>query len=727
MKKTLAMLAGACFALGLLMAVPTVSHAQAASGPFADVPADHWAYQAVDTLQRAGIVIGYPDGTYGGKRAMTRYEFAVAIARLLPLIKAPDLSDYATKEDLSALSDDLNAKLAANQAALDALKALVDQFQPELTQLGQDVADVRQRLDALEGRVAAVEEEQRRVKITGELDVIALGAVGTTGNGTGVDANQALPGSAEQPVVDVNGAVQDPTGTKHILQTDSVDENFALNIRGRVSDTATANVKLDYGDYLPAIGNTSAVATSGYIRGPGPFPAGQFTYGYGAPGYFGGFNPGATNQDAVSLREAYFDAPVSLGPLGDAELDAGRIPVQFDKFTLEEPDADQYTWLYETDSGNVPFDGGKLALKVGPVKVQAFGGTETSTPFSELYAGSQNLQAGVRPTGDILDNHAAPITQGGGVRASFGSPDSIEVAATLEEFGLGASDSPIPGATPTNIDPEASAANATNSKYSYNKLTVYEGSINGILPIGIGPIKKGGIGVDLSYGESLDGGLNNNADYAPTGSATTVGKREVAQYNENEEQLKVQVGPVNLEGGYQFVGPYYSAPGYWGTMGAWTNPTNVKGGVVSANVNLTSKLGLNAGAQFYDPAYGGSIASPEPSPLQQGDKVDHYQVAASYNLNSSYDINLGYDAVEWNLSNDNHTLNPATNAAGAITGYPRYKPTESYITFGIGHSFNSNASLKLLYQIIQYNDKSSGFDQGVGNGNLALGQFSVKF
>src|ERR1700760_4487650 len=75
--------------------------AQGTGGPFADVPPDHWAYKAVDTLQKDGIVIGYPDGTYGGKRAMTRYEVAVAIARLLDKIPQPDLSKYVTKDDLN--------------------------------------------------------------------------------------------------------------------------------------------------------------------------------------------------------------------------------------------------------------------------------------------------------------------------------------------------------------------------------------------------------------------------------------------------------------------------------------------------------------------------------------------------------------------------------------------------------------------------------------------------
>src|SRR5580658_8115996 len=125
--KNSAIVLGACL-LALGMPATTLRPAMAdSSGPFADVPADHWAYQAVDTLQKAGIVIGYPDGTYGGRRAMTRYEFAEAIARLLPLLNT-DTSNFATKDDLAAAKADLQGKLDSNGAAIDSLKQLVDGF-----------------------------------------------------------------------------------------------------------------------------------------------------------------------------------------------------------------------------------------------------------------------------------------------------------------------------------------------------------------------------------------------------------------------------------------------------------------------------------------------------------------------------------------------------------------------------------------------------------------------
>jgi hypothetical protein len=166
---------------GAARAQNTPAATSSPNNPSNVVPLDHWAYQAVDTLQKAGIVIGYPDGTYGGRRAMTRYEFAVAIARLLPLINA----NAASKSDLSALQQEEDAKIEQNQQALDALKSLVDEFQPELQQLGQDVAAVKSRLDALEARLAAVEDEQRRVKINGNVNFIARGYVNTSTLDTG--------------------------------------------------------------------------------------------------------------------------------------------------------------------------------------------------------------------------------------------------------------------------------------------------------------------------------------------------------------------------------------------------------------------------------------------------------------------------------------------------------------------------------------------------------------
>ncbi|MBQ7525632.1 MAG: S-layer homology domain-containing protein [Abditibacteriota bacterium] len=213
------------FALATIGLV-AIACAAFAQGAFVDVPTDHWAYDAVNQLQRVGIIVGYPDGTFGGKRAMTRYEFAVAIARLLPLLNGDtvinndvDLSGYAKKSDIPAFS-------GASKGDLDALRKLVNEFGDELASLGVDVDALKRDVANLTARVEALEAENRRVRFTGNFDVIAL-----TGSG---DAD------------DMDGQ----TVAHKLLDDVKVLKNFDLNIVGRASDKVTVYSTINYGDYL---------------------------------------------------------------------------------------------------------------------------------------------------------------------------------------------------------------------------------------------------------------------------------------------------------------------------------------------------------------------------------------------------------------------------------------------------------------------------------------------
>jgi hypothetical protein len=68
-----------------------VSRAAAQEGarPMDTVPFSHWAYDACQQLTDYGIIIGYPDHTWRGDRLLTRYEFAMAISRLLDSVQVP--------------------------------------------------------------------------------------------------------------------------------------------------------------------------------------------------------------------------------------------------------------------------------------------------------------------------------------------------------------------------------------------------------------------------------------------------------------------------------------------------------------------------------------------------------------------------------------------------------------------------------------------------------------
>ena len=129
LKKMLAVVAAASL---VAVAAPAF-----AANPFSDVPMNHWAYDAVEQLSAKGILEGYPNGTFKGNRAMTRYEIATMVARMMA---AGGLSG----EDL------------------EKLKALVVEFQPELEALGVKV-------DGFDSRLSALEKGVGGWKITGQM------------------------------------------------------------------------------------------------------------------------------------------------------------------------------------------------------------------------------------------------------------------------------------------------------------------------------------------------------------------------------------------------------------------------------------------------------------------------------------------------------------------------------------------------------------------------------
>ena len=101
MKKTLASV------LTTALVVGAASTTFAAANPFSDVPAGHWAYDAITQLAADGVIEGYGDGTFRGDRQITRYEMAQMIAKAMA--KNPSGADKAMLDRLAAeFSDELN-------------------------------------------------------------------------------------------------------------------------------------------------------------------------------------------------------------------------------------------------------------------------------------------------------------------------------------------------------------------------------------------------------------------------------------------------------------------------------------------------------------------------------------------------------------------------------------------------------------------------------------------
>ena len=136
---------------------------------FSDVQPTDWAFQALQSLvERYGCIAGYPNGTYRGNRALSRYEFAAGLNSCLDRVNeliATATADMVTKQDLATL------------------QRLQEEFSAEL-------ATLRGRVDALEGRTAELEANQfsTTTKLKGE----AIFAVTDVFGGETGKANRAV-------------------------------------------------------------------------------------------------------------------------------------------------------------------------------------------------------------------------------------------------------------------------------------------------------------------------------------------------------------------------------------------------------------------------------------------------------------------------------------------------------------------------------------------------------
>ena len=222
--------------LAMAMALGVTASAYAAN-PFSDVPAGHWAYDAVNKLAAEGVVDGYPDGTYGGDKLMTRYEMAQIVAKAM-----------------------------AKGANVDKLAA---EFADELDSLGVRVANLEKKAD--------------NVKITGQIRASYKDVDGDKNGHAGQLRNRLF----------VNGAINEDwtyTGRLQNIQTytnESGDDDLEMNwafVSGRIGgvkvdagrmdftysdvvDMRADGVKLVYGDDVKLTGWAYKAASDNYVSG----------------------------------------------------------------------------------------------------------------------------------------------------------------------------------------------------------------------------------------------------------------------------------------------------------------------------------------------------------------------------------------------------------------------------------------------------------------------------
>jgi len=247
---------------------------------FSDVRPTDWAFQALQSLvERYGCIVGYPDKTYRGNRAITRYEFAAGLNACLDKIQeliAAATSDFVRREDLQVV------------------KRLQEEFAAEL-------AALRGRVDALEVRTATLEKQQfsTTTKLSG-LAWFNLTNANSFGRNIRFEAAPGPGGGIPGPTPETRFAARDPvTGRPLVQQTDRAETTFSF------LTWLTFNTSFTGRDLL----------VTQLAAGNGVSPANQFA----SAGFFNSFGVPFTDQTGgtvsgrsdVVIHDLFYSFPLS--------------------------------------------------------------------------------------------------------------------------------------------------------------------------------------------------------------------------------------------------------------------------------------------------------------------------------------------------------------------------------------------------------------------------------
>jgi len=194
-----------------------------------DVSPDDWAFEALRNLvERYGCIAGYPDGTFRGNQAMTRYEFAAGLNACLQQIERLIASNggNVTQEDLQTL------------------QRLTQEFEAELATLGT-------RVDNLEGRVATLEDNQfsTTTKLSGEVAFASIAAFGdddhegNLANGFDTESN---PGFVYDAILDFEASFTGRDQLKVSFQAADIGQSAANSFV--TGGTGVSDAAIDYPD-----------------------------------------------------------------------------------------------------------------------------------------------------------------------------------------------------------------------------------------------------------------------------------------------------------------------------------------------------------------------------------------------------------------------------------------------------------------------------------------------
>jgi hypothetical protein len=660
---------------------------------FSDVPAGHWAKEAVEALAAKGILVGFPDGTFRGNEPLTRYQAALIIYRLLQQIeeelKAKGTSptvEAMSSEDLEALKNaiqELAAELAALGVRVSALEdsaatkddiarleAMIEELKaqpmPEV-EPGMDQAALQDLMDRVEAAsIAADTALAQAQQLAEQLDALAQDVEGVKGDvaalATQVEANaQAIQALNELAV---------------LLNQD------VLSLQDRVTALEKALAERGEGPDI----NLDDLASKEDVAAVQEFAA-------------------ALRSDLVTLSEKVSKLEGTVGDL------SGKVAtLQRNAFTIS----------------------GSLSLSYG-----AFAGS--GTPFDIDRVFSSNFSTGdTNGNGLVVDEADLGQNAEGQTTATFSltlqsaklaaksSPGGYNSYPDLVQFSLtGSVANPVAGTTygPLNLTVDAistTLAVAKDQSLSFSfgrsvksKFTEYVFDNDGV-SYGHGFVatyKPGVLGATLTAVYASKGGANSDNLYA-RGARLTLAPMDGFSLGGSYAQegndilgggittvygvdAALALGPVSLSGEYFSSDAAPNANGYYVKAKAGLGPVSVEGNYrsIGAGVNPTSMLSNDAAnnanaAPFHADQVGyGVKASVAFGPLTVGGFYDIKTAGSSPRTAYGANASLGFGAFTlsgyYNVADSGSDGTQDDSAPAETAATNNYAPSGSnYTNYG---------------------------------------------
>lgn len=525
------------YAVSVVLAAGMVTPAFAQRDNFPDVADTHWAYEAVARLKKEGIITGYPDGTFQGKRMMTRYEMASLLYALYMNLKnVTDGLDAQIKTlnetvdgmkkdtgtdnsaEIQALRDSINSlkkdtdSMKAWGDDIAQLKKMSSTYEKELSQMGVDVEAMKKDISDLASRVKALEDKKNNVNISGDANFF-MGA--------------SIKGNTGSAALNSDGRYFGGTGTGAGLDTLTVLHELGLKF-------STSNM-----------GGTNVVAE---------VVAGNATQGFGDQSSTTAFNGmpynAAGTGTSVYLSKFYATLNDGIGGLNfNAKI--GRQGLKLGSYVLERPDTTTFFSNERWDNGEYAMDGASFMFGLGE-----------NTDLTLFLGQVANIT-------DASGNAVQPLMIGEPNSATGGTATMAAARAMGGSLGFKIGENGKLDLSFIDLDSNTSA----NTPVS-NRLETYGADFSYKV--------TDSIGISAGTGKSQFKNGTSNVTY---GSKNT----------RNNFGLSFTSGGLGLDATYAEIGNGYVAAGEWSKAGIYHNLNDLKQTSIKAKYAVSDKFTIRGG------------------------------------------------------------------------------------------------------------------------------------